>query len=190
VYHDRIYLLCRILILTAVFLLIPAGNPSAGEQNDWRVGAGLELFPSLLAADIDIAGKSGSDGRLLLLLVCPDRKDRAEEAALELKKIGQIRGIPIRIELTHDTAFKEYEHVKAAGIFLISPLGDEFESLVRYGRAHQTIVFSPFEGDVERGASGGILISDRILPYLNMESLRLSKIRIKPFFLRIAEQYE
>ncbi len=186
-YHNRISLLCRILIL---FLIIRAGNLFAGQENEWRVGAGLELFPSLLAADTDIAGKSGSDGMLLLVLVCPDRKDMAEETALELRKIGNIRGIPIRVELTQDTAFKAYENIRIAGIFLLCTIGDEFESLVRYGRAHQTIVFSPFEGDVERGASGGILISDRILPYVNMESLRLSKIRIKPFFLRIAESYE
>lgn len=174
----------------AVFLIIHAGNLSAGEQEDWRIGAGLELFPSLLAADTDIAAKSGPDGKLLLVLVCPDRKDRAEEAALELGKIEKIREIPIRIELTPDPALKTYEHRRVAGIFLFSLLGDEFEALVRYGRAHQTLVFSPFEGDVERGASAGILISDRILPYINTESLRLSEIRIKPFFLRIAESYK
>lgn len=58
---------------------------------------------------------------------------------------------------------------------------------MRYGIKHRIIIFSPFQGDVERGASGGILISDRILPYLNLETMHLSDIRIKPFFLRIAE---
>jgi hypothetical protein len=43
---------------------------------------------------------------------------------------------------------------------------------------------------VERGATGGIVVSDRILPYVNMETVRQSEIRIKSFFLRIAVAYE
>jgi hypothetical protein len=50
-------------------------------------------------------------------------------------------------------------------------------------------VFSPFAGDVEAGVSSGLVVSDRILPYVNVEAMRLSGVQMKPFFLRVAEQY-
>jgi hypothetical protein len=143
-----------------------------------------------VAADQDIAGKYGPDGKLLLVLMYVDEKEAAEEMALYLAKIEHIRGIPIRVELTDDTSMKSYEDTPLAGIFLTQKLNAELEHVIGYGMEHHTIVLSPFEGDLERGVLGGIAISDRILPYVNMEAMRSWGIRIKGFFLRIAEQYE
>lgn len=178
----RLMLLCLLTFLQ--------GNLYAQEWEEPRIWAGLDLFPSLVAADQDIAGKYGPDGKLLLVLIYVDEREAAEEMALYLAKIEHIRGIPIRIELTDDASMKSYEDISLAGIFLTQRLDGELEYVIRYGRERHTIVLSPFEGDVERGVLGGIAISDRILPYVNMEAMRLWGIRIKGFFLRIAEQYE
>ena len=178
----RLLLLCLLTFLQ--------GNLYAQEWEEPRIWAGLDLFPSLVAADQDIAGKHGPDGKLLLVLMYVDEKEAAEEMALYLAKIEHIRGIPIRIELTDDTSMKSYEDTLLAGIFVTQRLYGELEYVIRYGMEHHTIVLSPFEGDVERGVMGGIAISDRILPYVNVEAMRSWGIRIKDFFLRIAEQYE
>jgi len=164
------------------------GRLSASDGEASRVWAGLDLFPSLLAADENIADKQGPDGKLLLLLMYADEKEAVAEMALNIEKIGKIRNTPIRVELAE--SLKDYENKTVAGIFLTQKMRDDFDSVLQYGKDHHVIVFSPFEGEVERGASGGIIISDRIVPYINQETLRTSEIRIKPFFLRIAEQYE
>ncbi len=190
-YNNQVSSTCRVfvLVLMLALILLP-GALCAGEREDRRAWAGLDLFPSLLAADENISEKQGPDGKLLLVLVYADREEMAGEMAPHLEKIGKIRGIPIRLELSEATSVKDYENIPVGGIFLTQKLSHELDTILRFGKNHRAIVFSPFKGDVERGASGGILVSDRILPYVNMETLRGSDIRIKPFFLRITEQYE
>ena len=180
-------LFCLLFLCLLAFF---QGNLYAQEWEEPRIWAGLDLFPSLVAADQDIAEKHDSDGNLLLVLIYVDEKEAAEEMALYLAKIEHIRGIPIRMELTDDTSMKSYEDTALAGIFLTQRLYGELEHVIGYGMEHHTIVLSPFEGDVERGVLGGIAISDRILPYVNIEAMKSWGIRIKGFFLRIAEQYE
>ncbi len=92
----------------------------------------------------------------------------------------------MQIELTDDTSLKEYKNTRLAGIFLTQKLGSELESLIQYGRKNHVIVYSPFEEDVKKG---GISITSIILPYVNMDAMKSSGIRIKQFFLRIVKQY-
>jgi hypothetical protein len=176
--------------MTAFMLVLLAltGRVSASDAEAPRVWAGLDLFPSLLAADENIAEKQGPDGKLLLLLMVADEKKAAEEMALHIEKVGKIRRTPIRVEIAE--SLKDYENKTVAGIFLTQKMRSEFDSVLQYGKDRHVIVFSPFEGDVERGASGGIIISDRFVPYINLKTLNASKIDIRPLFRRIAERYE
>jgi hypothetical protein len=161
----------------------------ADEPADRRAWAGLDLFPSFLAADADIAEKKRPDGALHLLLVYQNRQDLAESMRTHLKQVTKIHDIPTRITITGIDELGDEVEPSPAGIFLVERAGDEIEAVIRLGREHRAVVFSPFAGDVERGISSGMVITDRILPYVNVEAMRLSGIRIKPFFLRIAEQY-
>ncbi len=181
-------LMCAML---SVFLLsFPVGDSLAGEMEERRVRAGLDLFPSLLAADMDIVNKQNSDGSLSLVLVYLDNREAVEEMARYLERIEEIRNMPVRVELTDDPSLKNYEDRPPFGIFLAQPMPRELQSIVLYGRDHQVIVFSPFEGDVERGVLGGIDIAETVLPYVNNEAMRQAEIRIKPFFLKIAKHHD
>jgi hypothetical protein len=179
------------LVLALLVLPFP-GGANAGERETLRTWVGIDIFPSFLAADRDIVSKTGSDGKLLLVLKYIDDKETAEKMARHLKKINTIRGIPIRIELVNDASLEAFKNAKIAGIFITEK--DRFPpniiDLLDFGRKNHVIIFSPFTGDVEAGVAGGIFISDRILPYVNIKTLQLSGIRIKPFFLRIAKTYE
>ncbi len=179
-----ILMLALILALSVMHSNIHADD----ELEDHRVLLGLDGFPGLLAADLDITGKT-DHGRLILVLVYTDRKQKAEELAVYLKEIKTIRKIPVQIELTDDTSLKEYKNTRLAGIFLTQKLGSELESLIQYGRKNHVIVYSPFEEDVKKGVPGGISITSIILPYVNMDAMKSSGIRIKQFFLRIVKQY-
>jgi len=161
----------------------------ADEPADRRAWTGLDLFPSILAADADIAEKKRTDGALHLLLVYQDRQDLAESMRTHLERVKKIQDIPIRVGISGIDELSDRVESSLAGIFLVEQAGDEIETIIRLGRDHRAVVFSPFAGDVERGVSSGMITTDRILPYVNVEAMRLSGVRIKPFFLRIAEQY-
>jgi hypothetical protein len=183
--HGTLRLLLRAVLLLLLFPQVSAGD----ELENRRAWAGLDMFPSLLAADSGIAEKKGQEGNLRLLLVYRDREDLAEEMSIHLERIGVIRDIPVRISIIRIDELKDNLDLAPAGIFLVNRAGNAIEAVIRFGREHQAIVFSPFAGDVERGVSSGMVITDRILPYVNLEAMRLSGIHIKPFFLRIAEKY-
>jgi len=123
-------------------------------------------------------------------LLCEDKTEIETKMVQHLMKIEKIRGIPIHVEISDDISFESYSDHKPAGVFLIQPFNQEIDSIIQFTREHNIIVFSPFEGDVKRGIMGGIMVSDRILPHINVNALQLSGIRLKPFFLRVSERYE
>ena len=67
---------------------------------------------------------------------------------------------------------------------------DELRHIVSYGIKNHIIVFSPFEGDVEKSITAGVFIGARVQPSINMKTLKASGIQIKFFFLKVAKKYE
>ena len=179
-----------LFLLTAVFmLLLLPWKAAADGLSERRAWVGLDLFPTFLAADDHIDEKKGQDGKLHLLLVHRGRKDLTDEMASQLARVGTIRDIPIRVSEVMIDDLETFAGDTPAGIFLVERMGDGLKTAIRFGQKSHIIVFSPFTGDVEKGVDSGMVISDRILPYVNMEAMRLSGIDIKSFFLRIAERY-
>lgn len=188
-FHHIVYKSVRLLLVAAFFVVISPGKPEANELSDQRVRIGLDLFPSVLAADEAIEGKKCNDGTLQLILVHAGRENFAEEMAAALKRIKEIRGIPIGISIVEIHELEKTTDCPTAGIFLVERVTGAMEAVIRFGRDRHAIVFSPFPGDVENGVPSGMLITDRILPYVNIEALRLFDVHLKSFFLKIAEQY-
>jgi len=180
----------RLFLATAFLIAFLPGKLKANELSDRRAWIGLDLFPSVLAADDNISGKKCGDGRLRLILVHTGRENLAEEMAVRLKRIKEIRGIPIQVSVVEIHELEKAGDCLTAGIFLVEPAGDGLKAVIRFGRERHAVVFSPFPGDVEKGVTTGMVISDRVLPYVNIGSLRLSEVHLKPFFLGIAEQYD
>lgn len=166
------------------------GAIAADEQDARRVAVGINLFPAVLAADQDIDDKRPAGGQLQLLLVHRDEPALAESLAAALRDKGAIRGIPIDVRIITVGQLAAYAGERAAGLFVVQRLGDELDVIRAFSRRHRLLSFSPFEGDVERGIAAGMVVSDRVLPYLNTSAVDASGLRIKPFFLKIAERYE
>ncbi|QID16377.1 YfiR family protein [Nitrogeniibacter mangrovi] len=174
--------------------LILIGSPwlgavAADEYDARRVAVGINLFPAVLAADQDI-GKKRSGDALRVLLVYRDDAAQVERLAQGLRDKGAIRGIPLAVDIVPVEALLDQRRDHIAGVFVAQRLGEDTTALVDYCRRHHLLSFSPFEGDVERGVAAGIAVSDRVLPYVNVAALDAAGVRIKPFFLRIAERYE
>ena len=188
---NRYFLHKSVSFLPAVIfiLFLLPGKVSADGLSERRAWVGLDLFPTFLAADDHIDEKIGEDGKLHLLLVHRGRRDLAEEMSEQLVRIGTIRGIPIQATEVMIDDLENASGNTPAGIFLVERMGNGLKTAVRFGKDRHVIVFSPFPGDVEKGANSGMVVSDRIFPYVNMEAMRLSGIQLKPFFLGIAARY-
>lgn len=180
---------CGLLLLVGLFC-IGVGSAHAVEMAELRLKAGLDLFQSILAADMDIAKKKGPNGSLLLMLVYKNDAETAENLARNLMNGHRIQGIPIRVKTATMSTLISPAKDPPAGIFLVQELKHELPSVIDFGTKHSIIVFSPIEGDVEAGVLGGIHISDRLLPHINIRTLKASRLRIKPFFLRVSKHYE
>lgn len=176
-------------LLLIPLLLLSAATSRAGDREESRAWAGLDLFPSVLAADAEIADKRGTDGELALVILYETDRELAAEMARRLARTGTIRGIPIQVEVARETTPVTDADSPPAGIFLAEPRIGDLNAVIRFGRENGRLVFSPFAGDVERGVPAGIAVSDRILPLVNADAMDAFGIRLKPFFLRIAEIY-
>lgn len=188
-FYHTVYKSVRLLLVAAFFIVLSPGESAADELSDQRARIGLDLFPSVLAADKNIEGKKCDDGTLKLILVHAGRENFAEEMAAELKRINEIRGIPIRISIVEIHELEKTTDCQTAGVFLVERITGGMEAVIRFGGEQHAIVFSPFPGDVEDGVPSGMLITDRILPYVNVDALRLYDVHLKSFFLKIAVQY-
>jgi hypothetical protein len=175
--------------LLAALLLLSAAVARAGDREESRAWAGLDLFPSVLAADAEIAEKRGPGGELPLVILYQTDRELAEEMARRLARTGTIRGLPIRVEIARYPAPVNGANPPPAGAFLAEPRIGDLDAVIQFGRENRRLVFSPFAGDVERGVPAGIAVSDRILPLVNAEALESFGLRLKPFFLRITEVY-
>ena len=174
-----------------LFLFLVLNNPlHASEREELRAWAGINLFVSFLVANQDISTKKNIDGKLTLILVYNDNEKLSEEMRRHLEKVRSIRGTPIEIITTNYDSINSFGDTPIAGIFLTQPLEEDIRSLIQFGIEKRVIVFSPFEGDVEIGVPAGIVVSSIILPYINLNTIKESKINIKENFLEIAETYE
>ncbi|MEZ5584768.1 MAG: hypothetical protein R3F37_20165 [Candidatus Competibacteraceae bacterium] len=174
--------------------ILPGAQSGPQEQ---RVQIGLRLFRALLAADQDLGQKVNAQGQLSLALLYRDDRRQAEVFATALQESGRgseqgkIRNYPIRIILIDGIHLKELQEQAPAAIYLVQPLPDPIlESVIRYGIDHQRIVFSPFEGHVEKGVLAGLAIEGRVLPYINRITLRRSGVRLKSLLLKVAKIHE
>lgn len=186
--------LTRSLCLSLALLVLVAspwlGAVAADEHDARRVTVGVNLFPAVLAADKDIGDKRSSKGLLVLLLVHRDDPALVERLAAVLRDKGAIRGIPLSVKIVEVDALLDHPRDGVAGVFVAQRLGADMATVLDYCRRHHVLSFSPFEGDVERGVAAGIAVSDRVLPYVNVAAMDAAGLRIKPFFLRIAERYD
>lgn len=182
--------LCLTLTLLAFVGAPWLGAVAADEHDARRVMVGVNLFPAVLAADKDIGDKRSGKGLLVLLLVHRDDPALVERLAAVLQDKGAIRDIPLKVQIVEVGALSTLSREGVAGVFVAQRLGDDMDAVLEYCRRHHVLSFSPFEGDVERGVAAGIAVSDRVLPYVNVAAMDAAGLRIKPFFLRIAERYD
>ncbi|MEN8256394.1 MAG: hypothetical protein ABFS09_00875 [Thermodesulfobacteriota bacterium] len=178
--------LCGILLLCLVKASLAAQDQDSHIAR--RLRAGLDLFPSFLAADLHIKDKLDKKGYLILYVVHHNDKRTAQKIASKLLDIKAIKGAPLKVIIVRDD-YDDLQSYEPAAIFIAQPQLPHLPAIVNYGKQKSIITFSPFVGDVNLGVTGSISVTARILPQVNMTTLGDSKLNLKPFFLRIASRY-
>lgn len=183
-FADRdVWLLFTVLVFKTCFA------NSLWPEDVQRLNVGINVLPACLIADLALSKKLTPSGKLRILVL--HKNDYASalsvsEGLLALKTIG---GYPIEIVILSTSERQEPYNTRVAALFIASP-GIKPEIFNNWIRHNQTTVFSPFTGDVERGAIAGLYVTDRILPYINISQAKRAGVIYKPFFLRIAKQYD
>ncbi len=175
----------------ALMLSMPSASLVAQSFGERRAHVGLKLFRTLLTADTGIHERTDSRGELLIAFIHADDPREADGHARELARdFAAIRGQPIRTDVaTLDKVLGDADY-RPAALFLSQRLeADEIRQLVALAVRRHIIVFSPFEGDVERGILGGISVEATVRPLINMQTLQASGLAIKAFYLKVAKRY-
>jgi hypothetical protein len=175
--------------LVVVGLACATVSVNADSTDERRVRAGARLFRSLLAADVGLEDRA-ADGRLRVLIFSTDARSAAEVGDLVAPSTSpesaRIRDLPI--EMVTSATLPTDKAPLPAAVFLATRLSSaEVDGLVRWSIAHRVIVYSPFEGDVERGISAGLAVEAKVQPFLNLTTLEAAGIELKPFFVQVAK---
>ena len=177
-------------ILLFVLLCSFAFSGFASEKEMRRVHVGLKLFPAIVAADYLVAEKKNSDGYLPLYILHENKPRLARDLAGRLAKIKNIKKIPIKV---HVLTFYEFINGKApdrSAVFIAQNPNGKIQDILKPAISSSILLFSPFKGDVEKGIHSGFIVSDRILPYINLTTMQQSRIQLKAFFLRVSKHYD
>lgn len=113
----------------------------------------------------------------------------ASQSAGDLESVARIRDHPLRLNLMPADDLDGYAGDQPGGIFIANP-GIAPQRLRDWSERFQTLVFSPFTGDVERGAVAGVSVTDRVLPFVNLPQARRAGIQFQAFFLQVARCLE
>ncbi len=182
-------LLFLMLALTLISIALPSLHAAFLTENEFRrVQISLKLFPRIIAVNRSLK----ADQQLSLFLVYQSDKNTANELAQSLKNnTPTINQLPVTTATIHVDQLNKLAQQQIAGLFLTERLDKkQFNTLVSTAKSYNTILFSPFSGDVEKGATVGISISGRVKPYFNIQMLKASNIEINDMLLRVSKKYE
>lgn len=182
----------RALALVAILLLGPVWPAvlASDAYDDRRVHVGARLFRAMLAADVGLEQKVAADGSLHILIY--GENDDSIEAASELIGSGDgggsLKGHALQLE---GLSGVPETPGPVLGVFLANPPDDALlDELIAWGIREHAIVYSPFEGHVERGALGGVAIEAKVRPYINRQTMMAAGVELKPFFLKVSKVLE
>lgn len=192
-WSKKIHYLFHLIIFSVGVCYYNSGYTQLNDNiNDYRYQVALKLFPRIVATDQHIREKLSKNGKICLLIYYIDKKKRARKLmqilADDIPRIGK-RDIEYRYTNQLDK-YAASDKLPTA-IFLAEPVNkSELKRLTEYAQKHHRLIFSPFEGDVERGIAAGIYISNKITPYFNKQALITADINLHQSLLSVSTQYE
>ncbi|MBT8435961.1 MAG: DUF4154 domain-containing protein [Gammaproteobacteria bacterium] len=175
-----------VLMCLASFVGLPS---LAQEAASPRLQIGINLLPAIVAANQSLAVSDGTN-KLPIYLVYGENRHLAQQLEPGLRQVGEIRKRKLEITTLSLDDILAREPAPLSIVFITEPLDQRLPELVELAQRRRIMLFSPFKGDVELGVTTGFQVTDKVLPLVNMASLKQSNIQLKAFFLRIAVKHE
>jgi len=190
-------ILCaHFLVLFVVFAAMGVAADSSvfsDEEEKRRIDISLTIFPRIVAVDNNFRSKLSSVRKVNLAFIYSDSKDAAKSLAESMKKKNKnIGGMGVEaIAMSVDELVGENNKHDITAFFLSERLKESLlEDVMAFAEKKNRIVFSPFTGDVERGATVGISVTNRVKPYFNLSTLKKSDIVINALLMKMSKRYE
>jgi hypothetical protein len=183
------WVLCLVLLVA----LLASGLALADEKERRRVDISLSIFPRIVAVDNHFRDKLGEDEIVRLFFLYDKDRENAEDLAQRMNKGAQgIGGREVlAVAVSVDQAVLVDEDTLPMAIFITEHLGDaRLLRVMLFAEKYNRLVFSPFSGDVERGVTVGISVTNRVKPYFNIHALQRSKIVINALLMKMSRRYE
>ena len=184
--------MAKILHFFCLWLILLISLPVVADSfTDRRASVGIKLFRSMLVSNTTYLNKVTHSGELhvKLIFIHSDRKARVLAASLG-PDLKAIKGKPVVLEVV---SLNDYLKSKETilGAFIVQKMdGVNLQAVIDKSILDQTLLFSPFEGDVEKGVFGGISVESKVRPFINIDTLKKSKISLKAFYLRVSKKHE
>ena len=175
-----------------IFLCLFTTQIYADSTEDRRIMISASVFPRIIAVDENLSKKLDSSGQVHLAIIYKLNKDKADKVAQQmLRKIKNIANKKILINIYKLSDIKNNSLERLSGVFIVEHMfGEDLEYIKKYASENHIILFSPFEGDVERGVMAGIFIGSKIRPYFNTKYLNYSQVKLNPAILKVSKIYE
>lgn len=181
------------VLLVGVWLGMLAwhGIAFADENERRRVDISLTLFPRIVAVDNHFREKLVESNQASLVFIYERERDYVEDLVNRLlEERDNIGGMGVRAVAARVDDLLVSKEVPTA-IFLAERLsGESLDRVMEFAKANNRLVYSPFNGDVERGVTVGVSVTNRIKPFFNITVLRESKIVINALLMRVSKRYE
>ncbi len=172
-------------------LLTVASNVYAKHDLEARVEIGVNLLPSVIAAHTRWSlEKEDEKQSIKIFIVYDENRKVARDALSKLNRIKRIRGHLVEKQIISMEEIFSGTSDKNSVLFIVEPLLEYTNKAIEFSRINQFILFSPFNGDVEKGVMTGFEVTNKVLPAVNINALKDANIRLKAFFLRIAVSYD
>lgn len=164
-----------------------AAGTRAGDMEQERLWISLDIFPRILAVDLDIARKVTPSGSVKVLMLYEDNKERADEAMAYLKKRApHISGLPMELQSGATADCEGY-----SAVMIVESISDALlKKAVTCAIENKIILFSPYEADVRKGVTASVQIQIKVAPYFNKATLAKSQIQIHKAALKYSQIYE
>ena len=179
------------LVILLVSLSAMVGASLADENDTRRVDISLSIFPRIVAVDNHFRDKLNSDKKAYLLFVYDKNQKYAQQLADRMKNsnanIGGMAVVTEIISVADDLPINN----PPTALFVVEKLSSaQLEKIMLFSAETHRLVFSPYSGDVERGATVGISVTNRVKPYFNLSALRQSKVAINALLMKMSKRHE
>ena len=180
------------LFFLVLFLSLFSAGIFADVMQERRLTISASLFPRIIAVDTEISKKLDAAGNIRLALIYSDSKTKAEKISrLMTRKVKKIAGKTIVFSLVDINSPSSLDSEKHAGLFLVQPLSErQIQKAINHSNNNNILLFSPFEGDIERGVMASIFVGAKIRPYFNVLSMKNAGVNLKSGLLKVSKLYE